>query len=88
MEYRYRPNGVCSTEMIFDIDENNVVKELKVIGGCNGNLKGISSLVKGMKLDDIISRLSGIKCGYKNTSCPDQIAEALKGYMGRFELTY
>ncbi len=86
MEYRYRPNGVCSTEMIFDIDENNVVKELKVIGGCNGNLKGISSLVKGMKLDDIISRLSGIKCGYKNTSCPDQIAEALKGYMGRFEL--
>ena len=88
MEYRYRPNGVCSTEMIFDIDENNVVKELKVIGGCNGNLKGISSLVKGMKIDDIISRLSGIKCGYKNTSCPDQIAEALKGYMGRFELTY
>ena len=84
MEYRYRPNGVCSTEMIFDIDENNVVKELKVIGGCNGNLKGISSLVKGMKLDDIILRLSGIKCGYKNTSCPDQIAEALKGYMGRF----
>ena len=88
MEYRYRPNGVCSTEMIFDIDENNVVKELKVIGGCNGNLKGISSLVKGMKIDDIISKLSGIKCGYKNTSCPDQIAEALKGYMGRFELTY
>ena len=86
MEYRYKPNGVCSTEMIFDIDENNVVKELKVIGGCNGNLKGISSLVKGMKLDDIISKLSGIKCGYKNTSCPDQIAEALKGYMGRFEL--
>ena len=86
MEYRYRPNGVCSTEMIFDIDENNVVKELKVIGGCNGNLKGISSLVKGMKIDDIISKLSGIKCGYKNTSCPDQIAEALKGYMGRFEL--
>ena len=85
MEYRYKPNGVCSSEMIFDIDENNVVKELKVIGGCNGNLKGISSLVKGMKIDDIISRLSGIKCGYKNTSCPDQIAEALKAYIDSVE---
>ena len=80
MEYRYNPNGVCSTEMIFDIDENNVVKDLKVIGGCNGNLKGISSLIKGMKIDDIIVKLSDIKCGYKDTSCPDQIAKALKEY--------
>ena len=80
MEYRYNPNGVCSTEMIFDIDENNIVKDLKVIGGCNGNLKGISSLIKGMKIDDIIVKLSDIKCGYKDTSCPDQIAKALKEY--------
>ena len=80
MEYRYKPNGVCSTEMIFDINENNIVKDLKVIGGCNGNLKGISSLIKGMKLDDIIVKLSDIKCGYKDTSCPDQIAKALKKY--------
>lgn len=80
MEYRYNPNGVCSTEMIFDINENNIVKDLKVIGGCNGNLKGISSLIKGMKLDDIIVKLSDIKCGYKDTSCPDQIAKALKKY--------
>ena len=80
MEYRYNPNGVCSTEMIFDIDENNIVKDLKVIGGCNGNLKGISSLIKGMKIDDIIAKLSDIKCGYKDTSCPDQIAKALKEY--------
>ena len=81
MEYRYKPNGVCSVEMIFDIDENDIVKDLKVIGGCNGNLKGISSLISGMKIDDIIVKLSDIKCGYKDTSCPDQIAKALKEYL-------
>ena len=75
MEYRYKPNGVCSTEMIFDIYENDIVKDLKVIGGCNGNLKGISSLITGMKIDDIIVKLSDIKCVYK-----DQIAKALKEY--------
>lgn len=82
MEYRYRTQGVCSTEMIFDIDENtNVVNDLRVINGCNGNLKGISSLVKGMKIDDVISKLTGITCGFKSTSCPDQIARALKKYL-------
>ena len=81
MEYRYRPQGVCSSEIIFDIDENtNTIKELKVINGCNGNLKGISSLVKGMKIEDVISKLSGITCGFRTTSCPDQIARALKEY--------
>lgn len=80
MEYRYSPNGVCSTEMIFDIDKNDIVNNLKVIGGCNGNLKGISYLIKGMKIDDVISKLSGIKCGFRETSCPDQIAKALKEY--------
>ena len=80
MEYRYKPSGVCSTEMIFDIDENNIIRDLKVIGGCNGNLKGISSLVKGMKIDDVIAKLSNVKCGLKNTSCPDQIAKALIKY--------
>lgn len=80
MEYRYNPSGVCSTEMIFDIDENNIIRDLKVIGGCNGNLKGISSLVKGMKIDDVIAKLSNVKCGFKNTSCPDQIAKALIKY--------
>ena len=79
MEYRYNPSGVCSTEIIFDIDEeSNTIKDLKVINGCNGNLKGISALVKGMKIDDVIEKLSNIKCGFKNTSCPDQIAKALK----------
>ena len=80
MEYIYNPSGVCSTEMIFDIDENDVVNNLKVIGGCNGNLKGISSLIKGMKIDDVIERLSDIECGFKGTSCPDQIAKALSEY--------
>lgn len=80
MEYRYRPMGVCSKEMIFDINENNIVMDLKVIGGCNGNLKGISSLIKGMSIDDVIKKLNGITCGYKNTSCPDQIAKALIEY--------
>ncbi len=79
MEYRFKPSGVCSTEMIFEID-NNIVKDLKVIGGCNGNLKGISSLIKGMKIDDVIDKLSGIKCNFRNTSCPDQIAKSLKAY--------
>ena len=77
MEYRYRPQGVCSTEIIVDV-ENNIIKDLQVINGCNGNLKGISSLVKGMTLDEVISRLRGINCGMKGTSCPDKIAIALE----------
>ena len=82
MEYRYKTKGVCSTEIIFDIDEETkIVKDLKVINGCNGNLKGISALVKGMKIEDIISKLEGITCGFRNTSCPDQIAMALKEYL-------
>lgn len=79
MEYRYKPNGVCSSEMIFII-ENNEIKDLKVVGGCNGNLKGISELVKGMKVDDVIEKLKGITCGYRATSCPDQISKALTKY--------
>lgn len=80
MEYRYQPKGVCSTEMIFEIDKNDVVQDLRVINGCNGNLKGISALIKGMKIDDVIGKISGIKCGLRNTSCPDQIARALIEY--------
>lgn len=80
MEYRYKPSGVCSTEMIFNIDEQDIIQDLKVIGGCNGNLKGISKLITGIKVDDVIEKLSGIICGYRNTSCPDQISRALKEY--------
>ncbi len=76
MKYEHIPRGVCSRKMTFEI-ENNIVTDLLVEGGCNGNLKGISSLVKGLAVDDIISKLSGIRCGSKPTSCPAQIAEAL-----------
>lgn len=79
MNYEYYPRGVCSRKMIFDI-ENGVVEDLRVEGGCSGNLQGISSLVKGLPVDEIIDRLSGIRCGSKSTSCPAQIAEALKQY--------
>ena len=77
MTYEFSPRGVCSRRMLIDV-EDGVVRELKVIGGCNGNLQGISSLVKGMKIDDVIERLNGISCGNKGTSCPDQLAQALK----------
>ena len=80
MTYEYNPRGVCSRKMIFDI-EDGVIKSLEVVGGCNGNLKGISSLVTGMKLQDVIDRLEGITCGSKPTSCPDQIASALKKFL-------
>lgn len=79
MEYRYRPQGVCSQEIVIDI-ENGIVKDLKVIGGCSGNLQGIANLVKGRTVDEVIERLNGIKCGLKPTSCPDQIAKALEQY--------
>lgn len=77
MEYRYKPEGVCSREMIFDI-EGDIVKSVKIIGGCAGNTVGISSLVKGMKIKEVIEKLKGIPCGYRGTSCPDQLAKALE----------
>ena len=80
MEYIYKPQGVCSREMIFDI-EDGVIKSLKIVGGCDGNTKGISKLVVGMKLEDVIEKLKGIQCGYKGTSCPDQLSKALEKYL-------
>ena len=77
MVMEYQPKGVCARKMIIDV-EDGVVKSLEVIGGCNGNLKGISKLVQGMKVEDVISRLDGVRCGFKPTSCPDQLAQALK----------
>ena len=76
MEYRYKPQGVCSTEIIVEV-ENNIIKNLKVINGCNGNLQGLSRLVKGMSVNDVISRLEGVRCGRRSTSCPDQLCRAL-----------
>lgn len=74
---RYQTKGTCSSAI--DIEVNNgVIESVAFIGGCNGNLKGISALVKGMKVEDAITRLEGIRCGFKATSCPDQLAQALK----------
>ena len=73
----YRPKGVCSREFQIETEEG-VIRSIQIVGGCDGNLKGISSLLQGMKVEDAISRLEGIRCGWKPTSCPDQIAQALK----------
>ena len=79
MKYEYNPKGTCSKKMIFEI-ENEVIKEVEIIGGCPGNLKGISRIIRGMKLDEVIEDFEGVTCGMKFTSCPDQIAQALKQF--------
>ncbi len=76
MRYTYRPKGVCSMEISFDV-ENDIVSNVTFKGGCNGNLQGISRLSEGRNKDEVINLLSGIKCGFKSTSCPDQFAKAL-----------
>lgn len=77
MRYRFQPRGVCPKQI--DIEVNgDTVGEVKYYGGCNGNGKGIAALVKGMKIDDVIERCENITCGFKNTSCPDQLAKALR----------
>ena len=80
MQYSYQTNGTCSREILFEIEDGKV-KNVQYIGGCNGNLKGISKLVEGMDVAEVISRLEGTTCGMKNTSCPDQLAQALKQAM-------
>ena len=80
MEYRFTPKGVCSREMIIELD-GDIIKSVKIIGGCAGNTVGICNLVKGMKVADVIQRLKNIPCGMKGTSCPDQLAKALEEYM-------
>lgn len=79
MRFTYKTNGVCSVSIQIEI-ENDIVESVKYTGGCHGNLQGISSLVKGMKIDEVIEKLEGIRCGFKKTSCPDQLARALKEY--------
>ena len=73
----YRTMGTCSSQIDFEV-ENGVLKDVRFMGGCNGNLKGISALVEGMKVDEVIARLEGIRCGGKPTSCPDQLCKALR----------
>lgn len=77
MQYKYKPSGVCSREILIEV-EDGIVSDVKFVGGCAGNTQGIGALVKGMKIDDVIKRLDGINCGFRGTSCPDQLAQALK----------
>ena len=80
MTYSFRPSGVCSQEMRVELDDQGIIRDLKVVGGCSGNLQGISALVRDMPAQEAIARLRGIRCGFKPTSCPDQLAKALKQY--------
>ena len=77
MQYEYKTQGTCSQRIIFEIEDNKV-RNLYFIGGCNGNLQGIGKLVEGMDIDEVITRVEGISCGGRPTSCPDQLAQALK----------
>ena len=80
----YKTHGTCSREIIIDIDpENGTITDAKFVGGCSGNTQGVCALVRGMRVEEAISRLEGIRCGMKQTSCPDQLARALKQYIGK-----
>lgn len=78
MEHVYACKGTCSRFIYFDLDENHVIRSVRFDGGCNGNLQGISRLVVGQKAEDVIERIEGVKCGMKQTSCPDQLSRALR----------
>ena len=77
-EFSFPNSGTCSKQTNFVLNDDHTIESMEVIGGCNGNLQGISALVKGMKPEEAISRLKGIRCGFKPTSCPDQLAHALE----------
>lgn len=81
MQYEYKTKGTCSQKIFFNVEDGKV-HNVQFVGGCNGNLKGIGALVEGQNVEDVISRLEGIHCGMKSTSCPDQLANALKETQG------
>ena len=78
MTYTYTPRGVCSRRMVVELSDSGVIENVRIDGGCSGNLQGISRLVVGMKAEEAIERKEGISCGGKPTSCPDQLAQALR----------
>ena len=80
MLYSYRPQGVCSQNMEIEVEDGRI-KSLSVLGGCSGNLQGIARLVEGMEVEEVIRRLEGLRCGFKDSSCPDQLARALKAML-------
>ncbi|MBQ1235539.1 MAG: TIGR03905 family TSCPD domain-containing protein [Oscillospiraceae bacterium] len=81
MKYRYTTHGVCSRQIVVELD-GNTITEVEFVGGCHGNTQGISALVKGMDASEAIERLEGIRCGGRSTSCPDQLAKALEEALG------
>lgn len=78
MTYEYKTQGTCSRQITINITDDGVIEDVAFLGGCNGNLKGIASLVKGRKIDEVITSLKGIDCNMRGTSCPDQLARALE----------
>ena len=85
MTYTFRPRGVCSQEMRVEVDDAGIIQKMEVLGGCSGNLKGISALVRGMSAREAAERLKGIRCGAKSTSCPDQLAQGLEQILAQQE---
>ena len=83
MRYTYYTQGTCSSQSDLEIDENGLIQDVQFTGGCHGNLQGISALVRGMLAKEVIQKFQGIRCGYKNTSCPDQLATALREIIGQ-----
>ena len=83
MTYTYTPRGVCSRRMTVELSDDGVIENVRIDGGCNGNLQGISRLVQGMKAEEAIARMEGISCGGKPTSCPDQLSIALREALAR-----
>lgn len=78
MQKIYKTHGTCSRQIMIDVNDDETIADVKFVGGCSGNLQGISALVKGKKIDDVISTLKGIDCNFRGTSCPDQLAKALE----------
>jgi len=85
MAYSYNPTGVCPRKITFDVDKENKVHDVKFMGGCYGNHEGIAHLVEGMDAEEVIGKLEGIECGFKGTSCPDQLAKALRAHLVKYE---
>ena len=81
MKYTYKTKGVCASRVSFDLSDG-IISNVEFVGGCNGNLKGIAALVEGMDAKEVLGRLEGIICGFKSTSCPDQLSRALKEAIG------
>lgn len=82
MTYTYKTKGTCASAIEIELSDNGIIENVKFIGGCKGNTQGISALVKGMKAQDVIDRVAGIRCGFKPTSCPDQLSTALRTMLG------